>query len=176
MTIKSTDKKYGTVAVTIHWLSLLLVAALMVSGNRMTDTVDMNDKISILQLHAPIGISILILFMLRIGWWIFADKKPLPIDGGSKLQQILSHMVHYSFYVIILLLAASGIGMFILSDAAPIVFNGATTPLPDFENFAPRAPHGIFAKILLVLVVLHASAALYHQFFKKDGLLRRMWY
>jgi len=37
-----------------------------------------------------------------------------------------------------------------------------------------HAAHGYIAKLLVGLIVLHASAALYHQFVRKDGLLARM--
>ncbi|MDO9296294.1 cytochrome b [Bradyrhizobium sp.] len=48
--------------------------------------------------------------------------------------------------------------------------------MPDFSKYSPRAPHGIGARLLIALVVLHVGAALYHQFGRRDGLLRRMWF
>ncbi|MGZ6317410.1 MAG: cytochrome b/b6 domain-containing protein [Anaerolineales bacterium] len=30
--------------------------------------------------------------------------------------------------------------------------------------------------LLLLLVILHIGASLYHQFFRKDNLLGRMWF
>jgi len=48
--------------------------------------------------------------------------------------------------------------------------------LPDLNDFAPRVPHGIGARLLVALLVLHAGAALYHQIIRKDGLLSRMWF
>ena len=84
--------------------------------------------------------------------------------------------MHVLFYVVILGMTASGIGTLVLSGAGPILFGGAAQPLPDFWNYPPRAPHGIAARLLIVLFVLHAGAALYHHVFKRDGLLRRMWF
>ncbi len=66
--------------------------------------------------------------------------------------------------------------MFILSGAGPILFAGADGPLPDFDTLGPRVPHGLGARLLIALVVLHASAAIYHQYVRKDGLLSRMWF
>ena len=176
MAFKSTDKKYGMIAITIHWLAFILVAILIISGNIMDDLINSDDRMEILQFHAPIGLSIGALFILRIIWWIFFDKKPPTAENDARWQQIASHLVHYSFYIVILLLVGSGIAMMILSGAGAVISGEVAGPLPNFDDFAPRAPHGIFAKILVALVILHAAAALYHQFFKKDGLLRRMWY
>jgi cytochrome b561 len=51
---------------------------------------------------------------------------------------------------------------------------GKSAPLPDFWKYRPRTPHGIGARLLLALIVLHTGAALYHHFVRRDGLLRRM--
>lgn len=93
-----------------------------------------------------------------------------------KWQDRASRAVHGLFYVIILGMAASGIGMMILSGAGPIIFGGQPDTLPDFWNYAPRAPHGIGATVMLGLFAAHAGAALYHQFIVKDNPLRRMWF
>ncbi len=42
--------------------------------------------------------------------------------------------------------------------------------------FLFRAFHELSWKILLVLIILHIGAALYHQFIRKDNLLGRMWF
>ena len=72
-------------------------------------------------------------------------------------------------------MAASGIGMFVLSGAGPIVF-GSEGNLPDFTQYLPRVPHSIGARAMVALLVLHAGAALYHHFVKRDATLRRMWF
>jgi cytochrome b561 len=36
--------------------------------------------------------------------------------------------------------------------------------------------HGLSWTLLLLLILLHIGAALYHQFFRKDNLLSRMWF
>ena len=84
--------------------------------------------------------------------------------------------MHFLFYVVILGMAASGIGMMILSGAGPIIFSGSTETLPDFWEFLPRTPHGIGARVMIALLVLHVGAAIYHHFIKKDGLIGRMWF
>jgi cytochrome b561 len=84
--------------------------------------------------------------------------------------------VHVLFYVVVLGMIASGIGMMLLSGAAPLIFGGESALLPDFWKYPQRIPHGIGARLLLALLALHAGAALYHHFIRRDGLLRRMWF
>jgi len=176
MTLKSTPTQYGKVAVTIHWLSALLILALLGSGFRAANTLDPEIKAQALSVHAPLALIILILTVARILWWSFADKKPESIGGMPKWQDLSSRAVHVLFYILILGMGASGIGMFILSGAGDILSGTAPGPLPDFHDYKPRIPHGIGARLMVALLVLHIGAALHHQFIKRDGLLRRMWY
>ncbi len=176
MSAKSTRTKYGSIAITIHWIMAILILVLLGSGFRAASTVVAEAKATILLVHAPVGISVLVLLILRIVWWLFFDKKPNEIGGQPRWQEVSAKAVHYSFYGVLFLMTASGVGMFILSGAGPILFGGGTEALPDFDNFAPRVPHGLGARLLIALVVLHAGAALYHQFIRKDGLLSRMWF
>ena len=83
--------------------------------------------------------------------------------------------MHVLFNIVILGMIASGIGMTVLSGAGPVIFGGEGA-LPDFWKYPPRVPHGIGARLFLALLVLHAGAALYHHFVRRDGLLQRMWF
>ena len=176
MATKSTATQYGAVAVTIHWLSALLILALLGSGFRAASLTESDAKAQILMAHAPLGILILLLTLARITWWRFADRKPNAVAGSPKWQAWSAKAVHLLLYVIIIGMTASGIGMLALSGAGPTIFSAAPGPLPDFQQYAPRVPHGIGARAMVALLVLHIGAALYHQFIKKDGTLRRMWF
>lgn len=174
--MKSTTTRYGTVAVTIHWLSAIFILALVGSGFRAASLVDSTAKASILSLHVPLGIIILLLTLTRLAWWIFADKKPTHVEGDPAWQTLCAKAVHVMFYIVILGMTASGIGIMILSGAGNILFGGLEGPLPNFWDYLPRVPHGIGARAMVVLLALHIGAALYHHFVKKDGLIWRMWY
>ncbi|MGI9424542.1 MAG: cytochrome b [Hyphomicrobiaceae bacterium] len=176
MSLKSTRTQYGTVAVTIHWTTALLIIAAVGSGFRAANTTDPAAKAEILAAHAPLAIAVVLLTIARIVWWWFADKKPDPVADTPNWQHMSARAVHLLFYVVILGMAASGIGMFVLSGAGPIIFGGAEGQLPDFWDYKPRVPHGIGARFLIALLVFHAGAALYHHFVRRDGLLWRMWY
>jgi cytochrome b561 len=171
---KSTTERYGAVAIAIHWISAILIIALIISGFRIANIADAGAKAPLLRLHAMAGISILILTLARIVWWYFADDKPLPVGGTPALQRRLAGAVHALFYVVILGMVASGIGMMVLSGAGAILFANAPGLLPDFWNYPPRIPHGIGGRLLAALLVLHVGAAFYHHFVRRDRLLARI--
>ncbi|KXF88973.1 cytochrome b [Phaeobacter inhibens] len=174
--MKSRSNRYGTVAITIHWLSAPLICALLASGFRAAGLTDGDAKIGILSAHVPMGITILALTLVRIAWWVFADSKPASPKGDPIWQSLSAKAVHLLFYVVILGMAASGIGMLALSGAGAIILGAAAGDLPNFHDYAPRIPHGIGARAIVGLLVLHVGAALYHHFIKRDGLIWRIWY
>jgi len=173
--LKSRPDRYGAVAVSIHWISAILILALLGSGFQAANAPDSIAKGAFLRAHIPMAIAILLLTLFRIVWWWLFDRKPLPVQGSPAWQEWLARAVHVAFYIVILGMVASGVGMMVLSGAAPDIFSGSGT-LPDFNAYLPRVPHGIGANLLLALLVAHIGAALYHHFIRRDGLLWRMWF
>lgn len=173
MPLRSRNDRYGSVAIGIHWISAILIVALIGSGFRAAGTVDPAAKAAILRFHAPVAIVVLTLTVLRIVWWWKFDDKPHPVAGSPRWQVRVASTVHVLFYVVTLGMIASGIGMMLLSGAGAVVFGGEGV-LPDFWRYPPRVPHGIGARLFLALLVLHVSAALYHHFVRRDRLLARM--
>ncbi|MGY8637895.1 cytochrome b/b6 domain-containing protein [Bradyrhizobium sp. 14AA] len=174
MRLKNTANRYGAMIIAVHWLTAALIILLLASGFRAAGASDAAAKATILRAHIPAAIALLALTVVRLVWRGF-DRKPVPVGGSPRWQTRSAQAVHLAFYVIILGMIASGIGMMALSGAAPTIFGGGDA-LPDFWNYRPRLPHGIGARVLVALLILHVGAALYHQFVRRDGLLRRMWF
>lgn len=174
--LKSSPERYGAIPITVHWITSILILLGLGSGFLAGNTLDADTKAAFLRIHIPAAIVVLLLTVFRIVWWWLFDKKPLPMQGSPLSQERLARAVHAAFYFIILGMIASGIGMMVLSGAGPVIFGGAGMTLPDFHQYPPRVPHGLGANILLALLFAHIGAALYHQFIRRDGLLRRMWY
>lgn len=172
MSVKSTSTRYGTVAIAIHWLTALLILLLFTTGFLAAAQTDPAAKLALLRAHIPFGVGALLLTLLRIVWWLAADRRPtLPADQPA-WQKFMAKAVHIALYIIILVSASSGIATIVLSGALPAIIGSAT--LPDLETVLPRTVHGIGAKLMLGLLAAHIGAALYHQFIRRDRLLARM--
>lgn len=174
MQYKSTQTKFGLTAVMIHWISAFVIFLMFAMGFAATNFADPAFKISLLQGHVIFGIIALLLTIFRIVWWVFLDKKPDDLTNIPNWQNRISHWVHRLFYVFIIVMSVSGIGMMILSGAGEILFGNSTNLLPEFEKFPPRLLHGIIAKLFIALIAIHIGAALYHHFILRDGLLKRI--
>ena len=141
-------------------------------GLTAAGTTDPATEVTLVRGHIVLGSLVLLLTLLRIGWWIWGDRRPAPVAGQPRVQELAASIVHYAIYAVILLMASSGIMTLVLSGALPAIIAG--TALPDFSELVPRIAHGIMSKLLLVLLAGHIGAALYHQFIRRDRLLGRM--
>jgi len=170
---KSEAHRYGAVAVTIHWTTALAIFGLLASGLAMGRLNDAG-KTDLLRVHAIVGVSVLVLTLLRIAWWAFADRRPGDVSGQPRWQAAAAWAVHRLLYVVIIVMGISGIAMIALTGAGTILFGGEAGPLPSFHAVPPRAAHGTGYLVLSALIALHIGAALYHQFVRSDRLLGRM--
>ena len=149
--MKSSSNQYGSVAVTIHWLSAIFIIAMLGSGFVATSTTGSDAKSTILVFHVSLGVIILFLTLLRIFWWWRVDHKPNPVKGDPAWQTFTAKAIHILFYIVILGMIASGIGMVALSGAGGVLFGAVEGTLPNFTEFLPRVPHGLGARLMATL-------------------------
>ncbi len=82
MMLKSKSHLYGPVAVSIHWISAVLILALLGSGFQAGSAMDPAAKSAFLRVHIPMAIFVLLLTVVRILWWWRFDLKPQPVQGS----------------------------------------------------------------------------------------------
>ncbi len=174
--MKSKSDRYGAVAITLHWLTAILIPVLLISGFRAAQSVDPAAKAAILRFHIPVAIAVLVLTLLRLAWWFMIDRRPEHVAGTKVWEARLASAIHYTLYLIVLGLLVTGVGIVLDSGAAPAILGRPGAVLPNFELYPPRFLHGALAKLLIALVLTHVIAALSHHFIRRDGLLWRMWY
>jgi len=172
--MKSDELRYGTVAILIHWTSAVLIIVLLASGFRSGFAQDAAIKAAALRIHVPVASLVLLLTLGRCLWWWRFDTRPKPVPGIPDLQETAARWTHRGLYLLLVLMLASGIAMSVMSGLPAALFGAAQ--LPDFSSLPPRAGHGIGARLMAALFVLHAGAALYHHWILKDRTLRRMWF
>ena len=173
--MKSRPDRYGSVAVTLHWLSAIAILTLLGSGFGAALTLDPALKLGLLRLHVPLAFSVLILTLARILWWVLADRKPAPIAGTPAWQEAAARAVHLLLYGALFVMFGSGIALLALSGGGVILLRGGGT-LPDFTLFGPYIAHGLGAFLLVALLAAHVGVALYHHLVRRDAIFRRMWY
>ena len=185
----NTRIRYGTVAMTLHWLIALLLIGNLCSGFLLANVLpdDVWWHVSAVQLHKSIGLTILMLSVLRLGWRLVNPIPPLPA-GMSLPLRILARGTHYLFYALIIGIPLAG-WAWVSSSPRGLptfyfwLFRWPNIPfLADASHAAKVSNSHMFhewhenlAYATAILLVLHVSAALYHHFFRGDDVLRRMW-
>lgn len=173
---KDLPTRYHPLQVSFHWLVLGLLFAMFLLGKYMSGLPNDSAKILPLGIHILLGIATVIVIVIRF-IARYRLPQPAPAHTGNTLLDLTGKVVHYALYGLVLLMAISGMSLSLRAGLLPIVFGGSGVTLPsDFFVYSARALHGTVARILVVTVVLHVGAALYHQFLRKDHLLARMWY
>jgi cytochrome b561 len=114
MAFTNTRTRYGTVAMTLHWLIALAILTNIGLGLYFADFVPDNAPpdlqkfgFQIIQLHKSIGLTILVLSVARLLWRLVNPIPPLP-DGMSPGLRFLAHATHFLLYVLIIAIPLSG--------------------------------------------------------------------
>jgi cytochrome b561 len=172
--------RYHPLLVTLHWALAVLIIAMLGIGFFVLANMPSSDpqKIGVLLLHMSVGMLILALMALRFVLRL-RTSRPAGAATGTPLLDRLAPILHFGFYLLVLLMVATGYATAILAGLNRIVFQGSGEPLPpSFAGYPTFAVHAVLATVLAGGIVLHIAAALYHhhQFVTKDRLLRRMWF
>lgn len=184
----NSNLRYGTVAMSFHWLIALLIVVNLILGFTFANVMADTDPgfFTIVQVHKSIGLTILVLSVLRLGWRLINPIPPLPADF-SPAMRVLARGSHFLFYFFII--AVPFVGWTMVS-ASPLgnstnYFGLFHWPNLPFFNGMARADrhqyhelfatvHAVLAYSALGLVVLHVSAAMWHHYSRHDNVLKRM--
>ena len=174
MPSKSSQQRYGFVAVAFHrTLSLLIFLQLL--GGLIALRQSGDDKISIIRLHAPLGFLIGLLALARIVWWSIYDQRPDDIAGMPRYQAVAAHFVHSLLYLLPIAAALTGYILLNRSGAWEVVFaQSAGHVIPDFQTSPGFLAHWVAVISVTVFVAIHVCATCYHQLIKRDNILARL--
>ncbi|MEQ1814042.1 MAG: cytochrome b [Candidatus Nitrotoga sp.] len=179
MNWNSTKIRYGWLLITIHWLMLLLIAAayttmefksIFPKGSPARETMAI--------WHYMLGLSVFFLVWLRLLVRL-AGSDPV-IEPALPTWQVLSAKVmHRTLYI--LMIGLPLLGWLILSaKGTPVPFFGLELPalIGESKGLAKwlKDVHEATATIGYFLIGIHAAAALYHHYFRRDNTLKSMWY
>jgi len=170
--------RYHRLLVALHWLLAVLIIAMLCAGFFLLAPMPNIDpqKISILLVHMSLGMLILGLTFIRFVVRLSTAKPAAATTGFAALDRA-APAAHYGFYLLVVLMAGSGLATAILAGLNSSVFQKTGEALPaSFTAYPTFTAHFYLALILASLIVLHVAAALYHQLALGDHLLRRMWF
>lgn len=175
--MKNPSDRWGPVSQLLHWSIVLLITAIATLGLLMVDMANTPDKVGWYALHKSLGLTLLALVLVRLGWRIWAGA-PLPLPGLPRWQARTAALTHAALYLLMLAMPLSG-WLFNSAAGYPLQWFGLLNlPAIAVENRDLRDLAGGLHEAgfwaLLALVILHAGAAFYHHLFVQDATLTRM--
>lgn len=172
---------YSRTARTLHWATVVFVLCQIPVGLIMRGRAERNvwDGLTntLYSSHKLAGLTVLALVAARLVYRLVHGAPP-DEPTIEPWQKVVSHVVHWALYALLLavpLLGWLGISLYPALD----IFGLFKVP----GLVAPNQPksevaffwHKIGAFTLIGLVAMHFGAAMFHAIVRKDGVLRRMW-
>ena len=168
---------YDLVIRIIHWLTLALITAVYTAAWMAHSGLAGEWHQPVMQLHRSLGISVMALTIVRLGWRCRARIPTLPAELPV-LQKLAARATESAIYV--LLIAQPVLGLLQTNargDRVDLFFVATLPALIGPDKPLGRATHNLHAlaaNTLLVLIGLHAAAALFHHVIRRDDVLNAM--
>jgi cytochrome b561 len=176
----SEPSTYSPAARRYHWITAGFVFCLFPVGLVMSDRSarDIWDGTTnaLYSGHKLAGFTLLIIVLLRLGYRLVKGAPP-PDPTIPPLLKLAGHLTHWAVYALLLLvpmLGWIGISLFPALGIFGLFSLPSITPVDPALSKQVLALHGLSARLLMALVVLHIAAALWHHVIRKDTTLRRM--
>lgn len=167
---------FSIIARILHWLMAIMVITMLFVGAGMVATVSERYE-WLMQLHKPLGISILLLVVIRIGIRMTHGTPSLP-SSLPMWQKIAARLSHLMLYGLMVSMPLIGWAMESAGGYPVMLFDGIT--LPDLVDASPvlystmNFLHTWLAYTLFFLVLVHLAAALFHALIRRDNVLSSM--
>lgn len=156
-------KGYSTLQIGLHWVIALLIAVQILYHEPMVGAWEaVSDGLAIpadlnlgVTVHTVVGVSVLLLALLRLGVRITRGAPRVPENEPAPLK-FVANATHILLYALMIAIPLGGLAAWAggIKQAAPI--------------------HGLAANLLFVLVLIHIAGALYQRFVLKTDVMSRM--
>ncbi|MDG0834725.1 cytochrome b [Roseateles saccharophilus] len=175
--------RYDPISRALHWLTAIAATIAFILGpggfgRLMHDGVDPATRLDIVW-HESLGLLVFAMTLLRLLWVALRPGKPhFEMPMWMRVPALLVHGALWALLLVLPLTALLALG----SESHPLTLLGgvrvdqlpwiAGSPLGEAADWGDV--HGVLGDALMWLAGLHALAALYHHFARKDGVLASM--
>ena len=173
-------EKFGSLAQVLHWATAAMIIgqyALAKLAERADEAGSPLTQLALLANHKSLGMSILTLAIVRVGWRLI-NPPPAPPASIPLWQNRAAAVTHWALYVLIFAIPLSGWLMSSASAYSVSWFNLFTFPDLVEPNEVLKDQfhemHHYLAEALFVLALVHIGAALKHHFYDRDTVLKGM--
>jgi cytochrome b561 len=195
--MRASAERYTAVAIVLHWAIAAAILFMLPLGFWMHEQAEHGNAgesvFRAFQLHKSVGLTVLLLSLVRLGWRVANPPPPLPAHMPA-WERFAAKATHWAFYALMLGLPLSG-WLFVSAGWSLHEDRSLAVPTHYFGLFQvpalfglPRAgeevreavagaafrAHALMAWAAIALAGLHVAAALKHHLFDKDNVLTHM--
>jgi cytochrome b561 len=160
----------------LHWLMAVCILTMLFIGVGMVSTT-MPKYLTLVSIHKPLGISILVLALIRLAVRLRYGAPALPADLPEPMK-LAAQVSHYALYVLMIGMPLLGWGMLSAAAYPVVLFGGVHLPavLPQSDRLHTLLwdAHYYLAFAFFALVLMHVAAALFHALIRRDGVFDAM--
>ncbi|MDB4189096.1 cytochrome b/b6 domain-containing protein [Candidatus Pelagibacter sp.] len=174
MSILNNKTKYGLLSKLFHWLTAAGLIAQIPLGFYLVDLDFDQSRVDIENYHILFGLIIFYVTLVRL---IFKVLKPIPDFKGSAFlgQKFIARLNHLLLYLTLLTVTISGILKKLFNGESLVVFFKKINLTYNYELSEQFYSIHILANYALIgLITLHILAALFHKFFLRENILKRI--
>ena len=169
-----TARAYDARTIWFHWLTVLLVAGQWVGAHAIDWFPRGSPRTDARSVHIVLGLLLAALIVGRVAWRATRGLRLPPTDRGAlKLAATTVHVLLY-----LLVIAIVGLGVVTYWTRGDSLFGLVTVPRLALGGKAFHRQinhlHALAANLILLVAAVHAAAAIWHQYWRRDGLLSRM--
>ncbi len=171
--------RYSRVAMILHWLIALAIIANWLIAHIAEDLPKPQAE-ALMGTHMALGMTVLILTILRILWRIM-HKPPAPNPDHAKWERVLASVIHKLLYFLMIglpltgyLLVQTGQGGWPINMFGIFDFPGLSVARDHDTHEVFEGFHLVFGNVMLALFLLHVAGAWKHQLLDRDGTILRM--
>ncbi|MDN4126007.1 cytochrome b [Pantoea ananatis] len=179
---KKPRQRYDGMTLALHWITAASVIFLFASAH-IWEWLERGTPLrkGLQSVHISCGIVLALVMVIRPVWRLMSQRSPryaMPAAAVSRPAKLLSHCVHGALYLLLFTQIVLGF-MFRWAQQEPFGFFGLFD-LSGWVHVDPLLKHALgelhnnVAWALIILAAFHAMAALFHHYFLRDNVLRRM--
>ena len=169
--------RYTGIAQLFHWIIAGLIVTQFILAWSAEDLPLGMHKLALFARHKSIGMTVLMLAVLRL-LWRFKHRPPQLPAAMTPIERRLAGATHVAFYVLLFAMPITGWMMSSAKNYSVSWFGLFTWPDLIAQNDGAfnvlKTTHDYLSDILFGIAVLHVLAALKHHFWNKDDVFLRM--
>lgn len=191
MTLANTERSYGAVTKSFHWLTALLIFTALPLGWIASDLAhqlrdpsyaatdaEIARAALLFSLHKTVGLAVFFVALARI-LWALTQPRPGLLNAEHRGEATLAHLAHWLLYGSLVLVPLTGW----IDHAATTGFAPILWPFGQSLPFVPKSPavstvagglHYVLMMVLLGALLAHVAGALKHFLIDRDFTLQRM--